>query len=149
MTIEKIVITEAKIHALFVEISKELGFSDDDILHHSANIADLIEMWTEQKFIEVYKENIDRVFGRIKDSSLAKGAVPYYLGIYHARVDKNNENDPLIVLTFRSEREDNIAEIRFMATHDILFGTVSDKLFQQRMKAIRQKIDELVQRGNI
>lgn len=148
MTVEKIVITEAKLHDLFVEISKELGFSDDDIIHHSANVAELIDMWTEQKFVEVYKENIDRVFGRVKDSSLAQGAVPYYLGIYHARIDKNGENDPLIVLTFRGEREENIAEIRFMATHDILFGTVSDKLFMQRMKGIRQRIDALVQRGN-
>lgn len=105
-------------------------------------------MWSEQKFVEIYQENTDRVFGRAKDSSLTQGAVPYYLGIYHARVDKQGENDPLIVLTFRSEREDNIAEIRFMATHDILFGTVSDKLFMQRMKAIRQRIDLLVQKGN-
>lgn len=148
MTVEKIIITEAKVHELFVEISKELGFSDEDILHHSWNILELIEMWSEQKFVEIYQENTDRVFGRAKDSSLAPGAVPYYLGIYHVKVDKQGENDPLIVLTFRSEREDNIAEIRFMATHDILFGTVSDKLFMQRMKAIRQRIDLLVQKGN-
>ena len=148
MTVENIVITEAKVHELFVEISKELGFSDEDILEHSQNIVELIELWNNQRFIEIYQENIDRVFGRAKDSSLAKGAVPYYLGIYHARVDKTGENDPLIVLTFRSEKEEKIAEIRFMATHDILFGTVSDKLFIQRMKAIRQRIDKLIQKGN-
>ena len=45
MTVEKIVITEAKVHELFVEISKELGFSDEDILCHSQNILELIEMF--------------------------------------------------------------------------------------------------------
>lgn len=69
----------------------------------------------------------------------------YYIGLYHARISYT-DNDPLVILTF--EYEDNPDEtavsVRFMIDHDTLFGTKSEKFIQQRMKAIRQCIDEFI-----
>lgn len=56
-----------EIHRLFTEISLELGFSEQDIDAHSANLAELIALWQQQQFVEIYIENQDRLFGRAKD----------------------------------------------------------------------------------
>lgn len=138
-----------EIHRLFTEISLELGFSEQEIETHSANLAELVSLWEEQKFVEVYVENKDRLFGRVKDSSLSFGASPYYIGLYHARLSYT-ENDPLIILTF--EYEDNpeltSVSVRFMIDHDTMFGSKEEKYIQQRMRAIRQRIDHFIQLGN-
>lgn len=138
-----------EIHHLFTEISLALGFSEDDILQYQDNLVDLISLWNTQKFVEVYAENKDRIFGRAKDSSLAYGASPYYIGLYHVRLDYS-ENDPLIVITFDQEdgSDEDIVSIRFMIDHDTLFGTAAEKYIQQRMKAIRKRIDNFIQMGN-
>ena len=138
-----------EIHHLFTEISLALGFTEQDIEQHSANLAELIALWQQQQFVEIYIENQDRLFGRAKDSSLSYGASPYYIGLYHARLSYN-ENDPLVVLTF--DYEDNPQQtsvsIRFMVDHDTLFGTKEEKYIQQRMKEIRKRIDKFIQLGN-
>ncbi|WP_273393800.1 hypothetical protein [Actinobacillus porcinus] len=138
-----------EIHHLFTEISLALGFTEQDIEQHSANLAELIALWQQQQFVEIYIENQDRLFGRAKDSSLSYGASPYYIGLYHARLSYN-ENDPLVVLTF--DYEDNPQQtsvsIRFMVDHDTLFGTKEEKYIQQRMKEIRKRIDNFIQLGN-
>lgn len=138
-----------EIHHLFTEISLALGFTEQDIEQHSANLAELITLWQQQQFVEIYIENQDRLFGRAKDSSLSYGASPYYIGLYHARLSYN-ENDPLVVLTF--DYEDNPQQtsvsIRFMVDHDTLFGTKEEKYIQQRMKEIRKRIDDFIQLGN-
>lgn len=138
-----------EIHHLFTEISLALGFTEQDIEQHSANLAELIALWRQQQFVEIYIENQDRLFGRAKDSSLSYGASPYYIGLYHARLSYN-ENDPLVVLTF--DYEDNPQQtsvsIRFMVDHDTLFGTKKEKYIQQRMKEIRKRIDDFIQLGN-
>lgn len=138
-----------EIHRLFTEISLELGFSEQDIDAHSANLAELIALWQQQQFVEIYIENQDRLFGRAKDSSLSYGASPYYIGLYHARISYT-ENDPLVVLTFEYEDnpEETTVSVRFMVDHDMLFGTKEEKYIQQRMKAIRKRIDDFIQLGN-
>ena len=104
------------------------------------------------KFVEIhhlFTQNKDRLFGRAKDSSLAYGASPYYIGLYHARLTYK-ENDPLVVLTFNYEDnpEQTTVSVRFMADHDILFGSKEEKFIQQRMKDIRKRIDDFIQLGN-
>lgn len=138
-----------EIHRLFTEISQELGFSEQEIDEHSANLAELIALWQEQQFVEIYIENRDRLFGRAKDSSLSYGASPYYIGLYHARLSYT-ENDPLVVLTFEYEDnpEQTAVSVRFMIDHDTFFGNKEEKYIQHRMKAIRKRIDDFIQRGN-
>lgn len=139
-----------EIHRLFTEITQELGFSEQKIEMHSANLAELIALWQEQQFIEIYVENRDRLFGRAKDSSLSYGASPYYIGLYHTRISYT-ENDPLVILTFEYEDnpEQTSVSVRFMIDHDTFFGRKEDKHIQQKMKAIRKRIDDFIQRGNI
>lgn len=138
-----------EIHGLFTEISLALGFTQEDIDDYSSNLAQLVALWEKQEFIEIYVENKDRLFGRAKDSSLAIGASPYYIGLYHARLSYH-DNDPLIVLTFDYEDnpENTTVSIRFMIDHDMLFGTKEEKFIQQRMKDIRKRIDNFIQKGN-
>ena len=138
-----------EIHHLFTQISLALGFTEHDIDKHSTNLAELIALWQQQEFVEVYVENKDRLFGRAKDSSLAYGASPYYIGLYHARLSYE-ENDPLVVLTFNYEDnpEQTTVSVRFMVDHDTLFGTKEEKFIQQRMKDIRKRIDDFIQLGN-
>lgn len=54
-------------------------------------------------------------------------------------------NDPLIV--FRRDDETSFS-VRFLTDHDTMFDTVSQKNSPEIMRRIRQKIDELIQRGN-
>ncbi|MFC0309943.1 hypothetical protein ACFFHK_09560 [Gallibacterium trehalosifermentans] len=138
-----------EIHHLFTEISLALGFTQQDIELHSTNLVELITLWQQQEFVEVYVENKDRLFGRVKDSSLSYGASPYYIGLYHARLTYT-ENDPLVVLTFDYEDnpEQTTVSVRFMINHDTLFGTKEEKFIQQRMKDIRKRIDNFIQQGN-
>ncbi|OOF45783.1 hypothetical protein BKK51_05110 [Rodentibacter trehalosifermentans] len=138
-----------EIHGLFTEISLALGFTQEDIDDYSSNLAQLVALWEKQEFIEIYVDNKDRLFGRAKDSSLAIGASPYYIGLYHARLSYQ-DNDPLIVLTFDYEDnpETTTVSIRFMIDHDTLFGTKEEKFIQQRMKDIRKRIDNFIQKGN-
>ncbi|BBE95103.1 hypothetical protein [Haemophilus influenzae] len=138
-----------EIHHLFTQISLALGFTEQDIDKHSTNLAELIALWQQQEFVEVYVENKDRLFGRAKDSSLVYGASPYYIGLYHARLSYE-ENDPLVVLTFNYEDnpEQTTVSVRFMVDHDTLFGTKEEKFIQQRMKDIRKRIDDFIQLGN-
>ncbi|STO55065.1 Uncharacterised protein [Canicola haemoglobinophilus] len=147
--IERKHIDFVEIHHLFTDISLALGFSQDDIADYTDNLVDLISLWNTQKFIEIYTENNERGFGRAKDSSLAYGASPYYIGLYHVRLDYK-ENDPLLVITFdkEDEPESSKVSIRFMVDHDTLFGTAAEKYIQQRMKAIRKRIDDFIQLGN-
>lgn len=142
-------INSVEIHELFVEISLELGFTEQEIRQYEKNLLDLVSLWNTQKFVEIYAENKDRLFGRAKDSSLNYGASPYYIGIYHVRLDYN-ENDPLVVITFENEQQPEVSavSIRFMVNHDTLFGTAAEKYVQQKMKAIRKRIDDFIQKGN-
>ena len=123
-----------EIHHLFTQISLALGFTEQDIDKHSTNLAELIALWQQQEFVEVYVENKDRLFGRAKDSS----RLSY------------EENDPLVVLTFNYEDnpEQTTVSVRFMVDHDTLFGTKEEKFIQQRMKDIRKRIDDFIQLGN-
>ncbi|KMK50482.1 hypothetical protein RO21_11605 [[Actinobacillus] muris] len=138
-----------EIHRLFTEISLALGFTEQQIDQHSANLAELISLWQQQQFVEIYIENQDRLFGRAKDSSLSYGASPYYIGLYHARISYT-ENDPLVLLTFEYEDnpEQTTVSVRFMVDHDTLFGRKEEKFIQQKMKAIRKRIDDFIQQGN-
>ncbi|MDH2997868.1 hypothetical protein A1D22_00775 [Pasteurellaceae bacterium LFhippo2] len=132
-----------ELHILFYQISKDFGFSEEDIQSHEESIFTLLELWEQQGYVEVYESVEERELGRIKDSSKAIGAVPWYLDLYHARLSKNN--DPLLVL----RRDSDISfTIRFLANHNQIFGEKADKYSKLAMDRIRKRIDDFIQLGN-
>ena len=140
------------LHELFLEISDALGYSLQAVESYRDDIAALIELWTQQGFVEIYTQNADRKYGRVKDSNSVPNSSPWYIDLYHARLLATGENDPLIAVVFESIDEDGqshpVASIRFMLDHDDMFGAMNHKLKPAMMTAIRRRIDDFIQKGN-
>ncbi len=130
------------INEFFYELSKELGFTDTDLQKYENNVFELLEIWEERGYVEVYVQDDDREIGRLKDSNSIIGSSPWYIDLYHARITKYN--DPLIVLRRDAE---NSFSIRFLVDHDTMFGTKEQKHNPDLMKRIRKRIDDLIQKG--
>ncbi|EHU1307689.1 TPA: hypothetical protein ACGHB6_002637 [Acinetobacter baumannii] len=154
--LERKYISHAELHDLFFVISQHIGFTIEDIEDYEEDIFNLIELWREQGYIDIYIEDSDRRYGRIKNMASVRNSVPYYLNMYHARVVKG-EYDPLLVITFEDTdqvhpdgHEMKVASIRFMAIHDDLFGEQDPrvKFNDAAMKQIRKKIDAYRQEGD-
>lgn len=144
-------IDNVSVHDLFQQISESYGFSFEDD-KHTDDIVALVDHWTQQRFVEVYKDNADRSYGRVKDSN-TPGSSPWYIDVFHARLKPAGDNDPLVVLTFTKVEDADSADIfevnlRFMVNHDHMFGTMAEKMNQARMKAIRKRIDAYIQQQN-
>lgn len=142
-------IDNVRLHDLFVLISQRLGYDaeDDDTLD---DIDNLVNLWTEQGFVDIYEKNADRQYGRVKDSNSVGGSSPWYIDLFHARLSPKGENDPLVVLSFENVAEKGNSAVydvvlRFMIDHDRMFGTIAEKMNQARMRAIRKDVDALVQ----
>jgi hypothetical protein len=134
-----------EIHELFVAISDEFGYTAEE---YSFEITELVDTWTQQGYIEIYESVEHRQYGRAKDSSLSPGTSPYYIGLFHVRLLRG-ENDPLVVLVFDDKDGDTVASLRFMLDHNDMFGVDrSEKFNPQRMKEIRKKIDDFIKKGN-
>ncbi|MCI0911800.1 hypothetical protein [Pseudomonas putida] len=144
-------ISSVYIHDLFFEISDEIGYDYDTAESYLEHLADLIALWSKQGFIEIYAENADRKWGRIKDSNSVPGSTPWYTGLYHARIVDNRDNDPLIVVVFEEQSDDDkmnhVASIRFMLDHSDMFGEGGEKFSVEKMRQIRRRIDAFIQRG--
>ncbi|EPG0532765.1 hypothetical protein ACSWYU_004312 [Vibrio harveyi] len=148
--VQKREISWAEVHELFVDISDEFGFTAED---HIDDIADLVELWNQQGYVEVYQNVEDRQHGRVKDSSQAPGAVPWYLNLFHARLCKDG-NDPLVAIVFEERVKDNekcvVASLRFILDHDQMFGEegTGQKFDKAFMDALRKRVDAFIQQGN-
>ncbi len=141
------------LHDLFFEISDALGYTPDIAQTYLDDIEALVALWTEQGFIEVYTDNADRRYGRAKDSNSTPNSSPWYIGLYHARLLRSGENDPLVVIVFEKRDENGeistVASLRFMLDHDDMFGVQGRAKFDaDTMRAIRKRIDSFIQRGN-
>jgi hypothetical protein len=136
---------------LFFEVSDEIGYDYDTAESYLDHLESLIDLWSKQGFIEVYSERADRKWGRIKDSDSVPGSTPWYMGLYHARLVDNDEHDPLVVVVFEKQDDQgkvvHVASIRFMLDHADMFGTAKEKFSPERMKQLRRRIDEFVQRA--
>ncbi|WP_227571171.1 hypothetical protein [Acinetobacter baumannii] len=128
----------------------------EDIEDYEEDIFNLIELWREQGYIDIYINDNDKRFGRAKSMASVRNTAPYYLDLFHARVVKG-ESDPLLVITFEDTdqvhpdgHELKIASIRFMAIHDDLFGERNPKVKfnDAAMRQIRQKIDAYRKQGD-
>lgn len=139
------------LHDLFLEISDEIGYSYEIAESYMDHLTDLIDLWSQQGFIEIYSETADRRWGRIKDSNSAPGSTPWYTGLYHARLVNNSENDPLIVVVFEEPDEGgkahHVASIRFMLDHSDMFGEGGEKFSAHKMKQIRRRIGDFIMRA--
>lgn len=145
-------IDNVRLHDLFVLISERLGFEPEDDSTFD-DIEALVHHWTQQGYVEIYEDNADRKYGRVKDSNSTGGSSPWYIGLFHARLSPKGENDPLVVLSFTDIAEEGSPPVfdvvlRFMIDHDSMFGTMADKMNQARMRAIRKAVDALVQEQN-
>lgn len=144
--IEKKLITQATINDTFQEISDVFGY---DATEYADEITDLLQLWNDQGFVEIYQTAKEREFGFIKDSSINnQGAVsPYYIGLFHARLLKG-DNDPLVVVKFHENEDGEYVDMRFMIDHDELFGTVKVKRDTHQLRAMWLEIDAQVKRGD-
>ena len=148
-------ISGVSIHDLFFEISAAIGYTYEIAETYLDDIEALVALWTKQGFIEVYAENADRQYGRVKDSNSAPNSSPWYIGLYHARLLPSGDNDPLVVIVFDKLDEENgevsvVATLRFMLNHDHMFGVEGsrEKFNIDAMRVIRKRIDGYIQQGN-
>ena len=138
-------VQNVKLHQDFFPLSEKFGYTPDLILEFSDEITELVKLWKANKQVEIYSEYSERQWGRIKDSSgknsknPSPGAVPYYIDLFHARVDKT-ENDPLLLITF--EGDDLI--IRMFTDHDDLFGSKELKKNPIALKNLKKHISDLL-----
>ncbi|MFV5376187.1 hypothetical protein [Acinetobacter calcoaceticus] len=154
--LERKTIIDAELHDLFAVISAMIGYTPEIVEDYEDEIIELTELWYKQQYIDIYSEDVDRRFGRAKDTASVRGSVPWYCGLYHARLLKTGENDPLVVIVFEEQEENGemvtVASIRFMADHDDLFGPKDPKdktkFDAAKMRALRMKIDSYIQQGN-
>lgn len=66
-------ISWAEIHELFIDISDNFGYTAEN---YTDELTDLIQLWIEQGYVEIYTKDEGRLYGRVKDSSLGQGAIP-------------------------------------------------------------------------
>lgn len=146
-------ITRALINRSFQEISDFFGF---DIKEYVEEIAALLHQWEDQGFVEIYQTNEDKAFGMLKSSDLNNCGqiVPYYIGLYHARL-VNGDNDPLVVVKFRedepefhTENATHAVDMRFMVSHDDIFGTKKQKRDPSVLRGIWREIDAKIKAGD-
>ena len=147
-------ISEVFLHDLFFEISDSIGYTYDIVEDYLEDLEALIELWTNQGFIEIYTEDADRKYGRAKDTNSTPNSSPWYTGLYHARLLKTGESDPLIIIVFEEVTTDGkintVASLRFMLDHDDIFGPKDNRRIKfnpDAMRAIRKRIDGFIQQG--
>lgn len=120
---EKYPISKINYKESFYDVSRDLGIFDTEIEKSS----DLILLWKNQRYIEVYENPDDRQYGRVKKSWIKNDGniVSVYKGLYHTRISE--QNDPLLILalpwdTDKTPRSEKIIDIYFMINHDDIFG---------------------------
>lgn len=151
-TIDKKPIVAVEINQFFADFSFEFGY---EATEYAEEIIELQTLWESQKFIEVYRNDIDRRYGRAKpsDEDVSAGTIPHLIGLYHVRLLQKG-NDPLIILTFEKavtaddSEEGEIAVMRFMLSHDDIFGELKDKKWPERLKKIKSYVSRLIEQGN-
>jgi len=137
-------ISDVLLSPVFAALSKTFGYDANDYINE---VDDLMQLWQGQLAVEIYRDNANRRYGRIKPSGegYEPGSVPYLLDLYHARLLKNGANDPLVVIDFQPvEGKADTVTLRFLVDHDQMFGTLTDKAFPDRLKALKKKVSDAV-----
>ena len=144
-SLERHEIKDATVNELFGVLSREFGYDYKEWLDE---IVALQEKWATQGYVEVYQSDEHREYGRVKDSSLAPGTSPWYIGIYHARLTDDGANDPLVVVKFHEDGQGKIVDMKLMLDHDEIFGNVREKYDSARMREIRVAIDRFISQAD-
>ncbi|MFT4926003.1 MAG: hypothetical protein ACI8WB_002098 [Phenylobacterium sp.] len=105
----------------------------------------MVDLWERQGYVEIYQTKDDRKHGLIKDSSTnTKGILcPFYIGLFHARLAAG-ETDPLVIVKFHEEGEEQYIDLKFMLDHDDIFGNRAQKNDPQQLRIIWKNIDDFV-----
>jgi hypothetical protein len=142
----KPIYSKINVSELFADISLTYDYDPEDYTHE---LASLIALWQEQGYIEIYQTDRDQDFGRAKSSQEngRQQTIYQYIGIYHARISKTGDNDPLVVVEFSKDEEDSekeYADLLFLSDHDKLFGKRDDKNRPNKLRVIRNKADNYI-----
>lgn len=142
----KKVISSVVLNPLFEQISTEFGYSFEE---YKEDVLELVELWESDGFVELYVNHEDRAYGKAKpsDAGSEPGTIPYLIGLYHVRLLKK-ENDPLVIITFDDdESESEVAHLRFIINHDLMFGAFHDKYNPEALKSLKRAVSDAIERG--
>lgn len=109
----------------FYDISKDLGVSDAEI----EKAFELAVFWENQGYLEIYEDDADRQYGRVKRSWIKgdSNVVSAYKGLYHARVSE--QSDPLLIIALPWDSgivpRSKMVDMYFVINHDDIFGEQS------------------------
>lgn len=142
----KKLIDEVSVNSLFGVLSKAYGYDYSEWID---DIIKLQEKWANQGYIEIYQTLEDREWGRVKDSSLAQGASPYYIGLFHARLLSIMGNDPLVIVKFHETESGQIADMKLMLDHDEIFGDKNQKYSPEELRQLRKELNDLIIKADI
>lgn len=150
MPIEKKHISNVKVNKQFSDISKnEYGIDPYDYSHE---LAKLTIKWKQDGYVEIYSAPEKAAYAQAKSSELnEKGNFIYqYCDVFHCRII-DGKYDPLAVLKFTKDPNNSLDEyvsLRFIADHEQLFGSTSDKYNNYVLKHIRDKADKNLKNGD-
>ncbi|WP_146005512.1 MULTISPECIES: hypothetical protein [unclassified Erwinia] len=142
-------ITSVEINPHFDEVSLFFGFDKEVVESYEEDLLNLIELWLQQGFVDVYQHGDLFAYGMVKDSNSTTGSSPWYIGINHTRVDRTDV-DPLLVVTFRDEHHDGgigtMMVLHNLISHDEMFGSLRRKYDRDYMRSIRERLSGQITR---
>jgi len=138
---------------LFTSNSQFFGFNSDKLSPFAQDLFDLLNKWEMDGYVEIYDDDTERKWGRVKSSGLdGKGRpVAAYIHLYHGRVqddssattpeEKAKLQDPLVVITFQMDSQSTstypavVAE--FVINHDQYFGRLDAGKNEKNLARLR------------
>lgn len=138
-TLPKKFISRVSQSNLFTQNSNYFGFSPARISPFARHLYDLAVLWGCQGYIEIYQNDQDQAWGRLKSSAYdGQGRfIEAYAHLYHGRVQNDatattNEakramQDPLVIVTFQpgsfpAANPHDVAVIEFVLNHEQYIG---------------------------
>lgn len=141
---------------LFNVNSQFFGYTPAKVAPFSDELFKLLDMWETQGFVEIYDNDADRKWGRLKSSAYdGQGhPIPAYAYLYHGRVQDDStattaeerklKQDPLIVVSFQPEPTDPLAHpvlvAEFVLKHDQYIGRIGLGKAKKNVDGIRSGV---------
>lgn len=161
MAIEKRFIQRVEFLTDFAYVSTSMGYGKQELGRMNFTLGErlidtvtrLAETAEERNFFEIYTENNEQGWGRLKatdslrEDGRARAGLGFYAGFFHGRVVAG-KHDPLVVVSFRGEivpppaGYDSayvVAVIHAVTDHTILFAEGDDKYDESHMRDLRQQ----------
>jgi hypothetical protein len=135
----------------FASTSAKFGYDAEDQQYYEDALLDLQDIWEQQGYIEIYdpsSHGYSAHYPLAKDSNSVAGSSPDYTGLYHARLLKTGEVDPLVIVTFQGmivvQQRYERAVIEALIYHDLMFLPMGQKTPQNKKKQrewVRHNLD--------